>query len=49
MGMPEFLSSEVGISFHRVKYPRHAVAIGSGLSLEEFSAMKSVLLPSSTD
>ena len=49
MGMPEFLSSEVGISFHRVKYPQHAVAIGSGLSLEEFSAMKSVLLPSSTD
>ncbi len=46
MGMPEFLASEVGIAFHLVKNPRYAVAVGSGHSLEEFSSLKSVLLPS---
>ncbi len=49
LGMAEFLTSEVGIPFRRIKNPRYAVAIGSGLSLEEFSVLKSVLLPSSSE
>ena len=47
LGLPERLQHETGMPIYLAPNPLHAVAIGSGQSLEEFEALKGVLFSSS--
>jgi rod shape-determining protein MreB len=46
LGLPERLQAETGMPIRVAPNPLHAVAIGSGQSLEEFDALKGVLFSS---
>jgi len=46
LGLPERLQAETGMPIRIAPNPLHAVAIGSGQSLEEFEALKGVLFSS---
>jgi rod shape-determining protein MreB len=46
LGLPERLQAETGMPIRLAPNPLHAVAIGSGQSLEEFDALKGVLFSS---
>jgi rod shape-determining protein MreB len=46
LGLPERLQAETGMPIRIAPNPLHAVAIGSGQSLEEFDALKGVLFSS---
>src|ERR671923_816423 len=46
LGLPERLQAETGMPLTIAPNPLHAVAIGSGQSLEEFEALKGVLFSS---
>ncbi|MEX2660245.1 MAG: rod shape-determining protein [Acidimicrobiales bacterium] len=46
LGLPERLEAETGMPIRLAPNPLHAVAIGSGQSLEEFEALKGVLFSS---
>jgi rod shape-determining protein MreB len=46
LGLPERLQAETGMPIKIAANPLHAVAIGSGQSLEEFEALKGVLFSS---
>jgi rod shape-determining protein MreB and related proteins len=46
LGLPERLQAETGMPIKIAPNPLHAVAIGSGQSLEEFEALKGVLFSS---
>jgi len=46
LGLPERLQAETGMPISIAPNPLHAVAIGSGQSLEEFEALKGVLFSS---
>jgi rod shape-determining protein MreB len=46
LGLPERLQAETGMPIQIAPNPLHAVAIGSGQSLEEFEALKGVLFSS---
>jgi len=48
LGLPERLQAETGMPIMLAPNPLHAVAIGSGQSLEEFEALKGVLFSSSS-
>jgi rod shape-determining protein MreB and related proteins len=46
-GLDERLKHETGMPIHQAENPLHSVAIGSGKCLEEFEALKKVLISSS--
>ena len=48
LGLPERLQAETGMPIRIAPNPLHAVAIGSGQSLEEFEALKGVLFSSNS-
>ena len=47
LGLPERLEAETGMPIRLAASPLHAVAIGSGMALEEFESLKGVLFSSS--
>src|SRR5438105_905063 len=49
LGLPERLQAETGMPIRIAPNPLHAVAIGSGQSLEEFEALKGVLFSANGD
>ena len=48
LGLAERVQGETGMPVRLAPHPLHAVAIGSGQSLEEFAALKGVLFSSSS-
>ena len=48
LGLVERVQAETGMPVRLAPNPLHAVAVGSGQSLEEFAALKGVLFSSSS-